>query len=149
MFRFLKNFDTLESDEVLLRLSEKHRGNAELLPFYYYDIYRKDTDVPIGKISLRIGENAHSDYNGHIGYEIDAPHRGNHFSYFACLALLPLARAHGMTQLLLTCAESNAASRRIIERLGAELLEIVPISKSCFFWREGIEDYCIYRLNLS
>jgi len=130
MFRFLKNFDSPENDVVLLRLTEKYRGNAELLPFCYYNIYRKDTNEPVGKISLRIGENAHSYYNGHIGYEIDASHRGNHFSYFACLALLPLAHANGMTHLLLSCAESNAASRRIIEKLGAELLEVMTTTSS-------------------
>jgi predicted acetyltransferase len=54
-----------------------------------------------------------------------------------------------MRRVYLTCEESNIASRKTIEALGAELLEITDIPKSCFFWRSDIERYCIYKKELA
>ena len=51
-----------------------------------------------------------------------------------------------MERIYMTCAESNYASRKIIEKLGAELVETARIPKDCFFWRDGIEAYCIFSL---
>ena len=144
--RFSNNFNTLSDGVLTLRLTERNPGGAELPPYYYYDIY--DADGPAGKISIRVGDNAHSYYNGHVGYEIDQARRGRHYALRACRLVLPVAKAHGMRRVYLTCAASNAASRRTIEALGAELLEITDIPESCFFWRPGIERYCIYRLDL-
>ena len=118
------------------------------MPFYYYDIYENRTGNHIGKISIRIGDNYHSYYNGHIGYEIEEAYRGNHYSYHAAVLVLSVARAHHMNSIYLTCKASNKASRKIIERTHAVFKEIVKIPKDCFFWRENIEDYCIYRLKL-
>lgn len=46
------------------------------------------------------------------------------------------------------CTSSNKASRKIIEQTQATLKEIVKIPTDCFFYRENIEDYCIYLLEL-
>ena len=145
--RFLEGFDQLTDGAVTLRLAEQNPGGGGTLPFYYYDIL--DAGGPVGKISIRIGDNAHSYYNGHIGYEVDEAHRGRHYALRACELVLPVAKAHGMRRLYLTCRVSNAASRKTMERLGAALLEITDIPESCFFWRPGMEKYCVYRLDLS
>ena len=145
--RFFDEYDLLSDGFITLRLIEKNPGNSEIPPYYYYDIFAPSGEHA-GKISIRIGDNAHSYYNGHIGYEIDAAHRGEAYALRACKQVLPVAKAHGMQRLYLTCGISNAASRKTIERLGAELAEIAAIPESCFFWRPGIEHYCIYRLAL-
>ena len=145
--RFLKEYDHLSDSVITLRLIEKNPGNSEIPPFYYYDIFTPGGEFA-GKISIRIGDNAHSYYDGHIGYEIDPAHRGRHYALRACNLVLPVAKAHGMRRLYLTCGISNAASRRTIERLGAALLEIVDIPESCFFWRPEIEKYCVYCLKI-
>ena len=62
--------------------------------------------------------------------------------------VLPVAKRHGMERIYLTCDQSNEASRRIIELSGARLLEIAKIPRDYFAWREGIEDHCIYQLDL-
>ena len=144
--KFNNNFNTLSDDTITLRLAEQNPGGGPHLPYYYYDIC--DANCPVGKIGVRVGDNAHSYYNGHIGYEIDEAQRGKRYALRACRLVLPVAQAHGMRRVYLTCGESNIASRRTIERLGAELLEIADIPESCFFWRPGIEKYCIYRLEL-
>ncbi|MFT3952201.1 MAG: GNAT family N-acetyltransferase [Oscillospiraceae bacterium] len=147
MFAFFDEFDYLSGDKVILKIIEKNKGNNEIVPFYYYDIYNCD-DVHVGKISIRIGNNLHSYYNGHIGYEIFDEYRGNHYSYEAVRLILPVAKAHKMPELFLTCTQSNTASIKIIEKLGGIKKEVVKIPKECFFYREGIEDYCIYNLSL-
>lgn len=109
MFEFTDKFDTLENDELILKITQKYSGDDEMIPFYYYDIIRKSNSVTVGKISIRIGSNFHSYYNGHIGYEIFKEYRGNGYSYKASLMVLDIARFHGMDFIYLTCDESNIA----------------------------------------
>jgi len=143
---FLNSFNLLTDGIITLCLTEQNPGSDEMLPFYYYDIL--DRNGTVGKISIRIGNNAHSYFNGHIGYEVDEAYRGRHYALAACKLVLPVAKAHDMHHLYLTCQASNAASRKTIEQMGAALLEIADIPKSCFFWRPGMEKYCVYRLDL-
>ena len=140
------DFDILSDGEITLRISQKYQGDNELLPFYYYDIYVDETVV--GKISIRIGKNYHSYYNGNIGYEIDKEYRGNNYAYKACKLVLQVAKAHNMGELILTCDESNNASYKTIEKLGAELIEIVKPPKDYFAYREDMEKQRIYKLSL-
>ena len=82
----------------------------------------------VGGLGLRIGTNAELElYSGNIGYHVYPPARGRHFAERACRLVLPLARRHGMDRLWITCNPDNVASRRTCERLGARLVEIVPI----------------------
>ena len=144
--KFCNDFHTLTDGEITLYLTEQTPGDNEILPYYYYDIY--DVQGPVGKISGRIGDNAHSYYNGHLGYEIDPAHRGKRYAQRACKLVLPVARAHGMRRIHITCEETNIASRKTIEAIGAKLLEITAVPESCFFWRPAMERYCIYKLEL-
>ena len=145
-FKFLNDFDILSDGEITLRIFQKYQGDNELLPFYYYDIYVDETVV--GKISIRIGNNYHSYYNGHIGYEIDKEYRGNNYAYKASKLVLQVAKAHGMGELVLTCDESNIASYKTIEKLGAQLIEIVKPPEDYFAYRENMERQRIYKLQL-
>ena len=147
-FGFTSAFDSIQGPDGLhLEIIEKNPGDDVILPFYYYDIYVGDQ--PVGKISIRIGDNYHSYYNGHVGYEVDPPYRGHRYSLQALKLVLPVAKHHNMTRLYLTCDQSNEASRRIIERSGARLLEVVQVPHDYFAWREGMEDQCIYQLDLA
>ena len=148
MFEFTDKFDTLENDELILKITQKYSGDDEMIPFYYYDIIRKSNSVTVGKISIRIGSNFHSYYNGHIGYEIFKEYRGNGYSYKASLMVLAVARFHGMDFIYLTCDESNIASYNTIEKLGAELVEICDVPREYFGWREDMERQRIYKLDL-
>ena len=143
---FFNDFDILYDGEITLRISQKYQGDDELLPFYYYDIFVDDTAV--GKISIRIGNNYHSYYNGNIGYEIDKEYRGSNYAYKASKLVLQVAKAHNMSELILTCDESNIASYKTIEKLGAELIEIVKPAKDYFAYREDMEKQRIYKLSL-
>ena len=102
MFEFTDKFDTLENDKLILKITQKYIGDNEMIPFYYYDIIRKTDSVTVGKISIRIGSNFHSYYNGHIGYEIFKEYRGNGYAYRASLMVLDVARFHDMEFIYLT-----------------------------------------------
>ena len=143
-FPFNSRFDQLGGGAFTLRIREKAEAGRVQLPYYYYDIVAEG--VPVGKISVRIGDNYHTYYNGHIGYEVDEGARGHGYARRACALVLDVARFHGMKRLYLTCAEGNIASRRTIEHLGAEFLETCPVPREYFAWREGMERQRIYRL---
>ena len=148
MFEFKEKFDELTNDKVHLKIIEKFQGDDSIIPFYYYDIYENKYNEKVGKISIRIGYNYHSYYNGHIGYEIDEGFRGNKYSFYASQVVLQVAKEYGMKSINLSCNESNRASRKIIEYLGCELMEIIDVPKEYFGWYEGIEKQCIYELIL-
>lgn len=143
-FRFFYDFDFLTDGEIYLKISGKYLGDEEMLPFYYYDIFLKDRFI--GRISMRIGRNFHSYYNGNIGYEIEENFRGKNYALKACKLVLPIAKAHGMNELFLTCDENNIPSYKTIERLGGELLEIVKPPKNYFAYRENMKKQRIYKL---
>lgn len=145
-FQFNSRFDCLGGGGFTLRIREKAEGDGVRLPFYYYDILADGT--PVGKISIRIGDNFHAYYNGHIGYEVDEPYRGHGYAGKACRLVLEVARHHGMKMVYLTCEEDNLASARTIEGLGAELLETCEIPKEYIYWYEGIPRHRIYQLEL-
>ena len=81
MFPSTGQFDRLTSGPMTLQISEKVPAGPDGLPFYFYDILTGGQ--PVGKISIRVGGNFHTYYNGNIGYEVDEPQ-----SYYQFLFLL-------------------------------------------------------------
>lgn len=145
-FEFFENFNTLYDGELMLKISQKYGSDNEMLPYYYYDIYLGN--ACIGKISIRIGANYHSYYDGNIGYEIEESYQGNNYAFKACKLILQVAKAHGMNEIILACDESNIASYKTIEHLGAELLEIVIPPEDYFAFQKGMKAQRIYKLQI-
>lgn len=143
-----ETYATLTGDTMELKLIKFYPGDDVEIPYYWYDIIPKALEKPVGKISIRLGNNYHSYYNGHIGYEVDEEYRGHGFSYEAAKLVLPVAKAYGMEYIYLTCDEDNAASYKTIEKLGAKLVELAVPPKDYFGWYEGIPVHRIYRLKL-
>lgn len=145
---FNREFSYIEGDTLALRLIDTYEGKGEELPFYWWEILLKSSNTAVGKISLRLGHNYHSYYNGNIGYEIDEAYRGNHYALSACQLVLPAARYHGMEKLCFTCDYDNVASYKTIEKLGATLVEVVHPPKDWIYYYEGVPLYRIYVLNI-
>jgi tagatose 1,6-diphosphate aldolase len=81
-----------------------------------------------GSIALRIGNTPDIElYLGHVGYNVHPFARGNHYAERACRLLRQLALAHGLSPLWITCNPDNHPSRRTCERLGATLVELLPL----------------------
>ena len=76
------------------------------------------------------------------------PARGRHYAERACRLLLPLARAHGMQTLWITCNPENVASRRTCERLGASFIDVVALPANHMLYQRGERVKCRYRLDL-
>ena len=62
--------------------------------------------------------------------------------------MLPLAKRHGMRRMWITCNPDNAASRRTCERLGATLVDTVPIPPDHPFRLRGEIAKCRYVIEL-
>ena len=146
--QYNETYANLIGDDMELKLIEFNPGNDVEIPFYWYEIIPKRINKPVGKISIRLGNNYHSYYNGHIGYEVDEEYRGHGFSYQASKLVLQVAKDYGMDFLYLVCDEDNVASYKTIEKLGAKLLEVTVVPKDYFGWYEGIPVQRIYKLEL-
>lgn len=146
--QYNETYATLVGDDMELRLIEFNPGNDVEIPFYWYEIIPKALNKPVGKISIRLGNNYHSYYNGHIGYEVDEKYRGNGYSCQAAKLVFRVAKEHGMDFLYLVCDEDNVASYKTIEKLGGVLLEITVPPKDYFGWYEGHPAQRIYKLDI-
>jgi tagatose 1,6-diphosphate aldolase len=102
-----------------------------------------------GGVSLRTGTTeAVERYYGHVGYHVYPPARGRGYAARACRLLLPLARRHGLRALWITCNPENVASRRTCERLGAVLVDTIPVPANDPLYARGDTQKCRYRLDL-
>ncbi|MDE6655521.1 MAG: GNAT family N-acetyltransferase, partial [Anaeroplasmataceae bacterium] len=133
---FLDKFDSIIGETLILSIIEKNPGNDKEIPYYWYNILLKETKEIIGQISLRIGKNYHSYYNGNIGYYIEEKHRGHNYAFTATKMLYSLSLAHHQDELYLTCAEDNLPSFKTIKKLGGILLETVQPPKDYFGYYE-------------
>ena len=102
-----------------------------------------------GGINLRVGNTFRIVmYDGHIGYGVVPAFRGHHYAERASRLLLPLAKAHGIMTVWITANPTNIASRRTCERLGARLIEIVPLPKDSEQYSGSDRAKCRYRIDL-
>ena len=78
----------------------------------------------VGRISLHHELNdALRVEGGHIGYDTVPSFRGRGVATEMLRQVLPVARALGLTAVLVTCDDTNAASIRVIEKNGGSLRE--------------------------
>ena len=94
-------------------------------PTYRFEV--RQGGRPVGYLNLRVGDERRVRFVGHIGYGVDEPFRGRGLAGRAVRLVLPLAGACGIDPVWVTCGPDNPASRRTLERLGAELVEIVAV----------------------
>ncbi|MDB5354097.1 MAG: GCN5-related N-acetyltransferase [Phycisphaerales bacterium] len=148
LFREPGDLQDGEFQVVLTRRAEEDAGKGRA-PSYWFTLRAQGKDV--GMVNLRIGCGQELDIReGHISYTVYPPFQGRHYAERACRLLLPLAKAHGMQELWITCHPDNLASRRTCERLGAVLVEIVvrPKSETSDMAVEGDGERCRYRIDL-
>ena len=82
----------------------------------------------LGRISLRVGWNEDRiRYAGQVGYAVEPAHRGHRYAERACRLIVPLAKRHRMASLWITCQPDNLASRRTVERLGAQPVGVIDV----------------------
>jgi len=121
------------------------------VPAYFFHMIVQETGEIAGEITLRVGEVPSLYLGGHIGYDVLEAHRGHAYARRACRLLLPLARAHGMPVVRITCRADNLPSRRTLEGLeGARFIEIAPVTPADYdLWEAGNREQCIFEINLT
>lgn len=120
-FEFVStNFPSQDDFKLVLAECQPAESNAWRVPAYVFHL-RNHFDQYLGRIRLRVGWNEDIiKYAGQIGYFVEPAFRGSRYAERACRLILPLARQHGLLQLWITCQPDNIASRRTLERLGAQ-----------------------------
>ena len=88
-------------------------------------LWMVDDDEVVGRISLR-----HTltpwllEVAGHIGYAVRPTARRRGHATRALALMLPVARARGIADVLVTCDEDNFGSRAVIEANGGVLEDV-------------------------
>ena len=118
----------LSHGEVSFRFSMVVAVDASrgLVPFYHFRIMAPD-GADVGHINFRVGNTEHVLVcAGHVGFEILEAHRGHGYALQACHAIAPFV-ASIYDAVTITCDPNNHASRRTIERLGAQFVDEVAV----------------------
>lgn len=116
---------------------------------YYFDICLAHTETVVGYLDLRVGHSTYLYYLGNIGYRIDEAYRGHRYALQACRLVLPFAKELGMDYILITCDPDNVPSRKTLEHLGGELLEVATVPRTHYLYRNHERVKCIYRYPLT
>jgi predicted acetyltransferase len=145
-------FDTdfLENEEIKLVLDRTAQADPvkKWAPAYYFSICDKQGNV-MGDCDLRLGYSDGLYYGGHIGYGVKEEYRGHHYAAKACKLLFELAKKHGMDYLYITCNPDNWPSRKTLEYLNGNLLEIAELPEdSDMRVNDGETEKCIFRFDL-
>lgn len=143
----------LRDGELELVLMKKKPADPAkgFVPVYSFRMRRDSSEEAVGHITLRVGDAAAHPglfYGGSVGYGVTEAARGNRYAARAVALLLPLARAHGMSELWITCTPDNTASRKTCEIAGAELVEVVPLPEDNEQYKRGDREKCRYRIQL-
>ena len=143
--------EQLVDGDLALVLESEQPGDAArgYVPAYVFQMVQLPSREEVGHITLRMGSSPHIQfYAGHIGYGVHREYRGRHYAARSCRLLLPLARAHGIRSLWITCSPGNTASRRTCELAGARFVEIVDLPADSDMYLRGERQKCRYRLDL-
>lgn len=128
-FKFLLHWDGEEPfDRYLDRLTKQEHGTDlghRQVPATFR-VAAVGDDI-VGRVHMRhrLNDDLRTE-GGHVGFGVLPAHRGRGFA----TRILELALAHlaelGVDDVLVTCADGNLASRKVIERCGGELEDLVP-----------------------
>ena len=114
--------------DIVLRFSGIVPGDPArgFVPYFHFRIFAPDGS-DVGHINFRVGDTEHVRVcAGHIGFEIAESFRGRGYALQACFAIAPFVESI-YEAVTITCDPDNLASRRIIERLGAEFMDEVVV----------------------
>jgi predicted acetyltransferase len=102
---------------------ESNRG----VPGYRFEV-SDERGVVIGDACMMIAADLDAvARTGHLGGEVLPEFRGRGYTLRMAQALVPLARAHGVSEILFTCAEGHESLKQTFRELGAvELDELEP-----------------------
>jgi len=137
--------------ELLAKVVGRNPANPSKgwVPSYDIELWVDQAAEAIGKINFRAGNTPSLQlYGGHFAYSVLPQWRGHHYGERGVRLLLPLAKRHGLSVVWITCNPDNWPSRRTCERLGAQLVEVVPLPPDNDMYLDGEREKCRYRLTI-
>ena len=135
-FKF-RDIKRISGQEVCLQLAFTVPEDISYCPAYRFNILDSRTRGKVGYIDLRIGYDSEIFCSGNIGYSIQERHRGHGYAGKAAGLLAPLASAHHMRDLSITCNPDNLASAKTAESLGARYLELIKLPHTSGQYKQG------------
>lgn len=86
------------------------------------DFWLVDSCKFIGHVRLRHSLNEKlTKFGGHVGYYVRQQYRRQGYGCAALKAVFPIAKELGLSQMLITCDDTNLGSIRVIEKCGGVL----------------------------
>jgi len=126
-FTFLLDWTLERTWPQHLRLLRQYRHGLELAPGHVpatFLVALADGDL-VGRVSVRHELNSFlAELGGHIGYAVRPQFRGRGHATEILRQALIVACAESVERALVTCDDTNAASRRVIERCGGVLEDV-------------------------
>ncbi|MCC8023406.1 MAG: GNAT family N-acetyltransferase [Clostridiales bacterium] len=111
----------------LEKLSSEETVPRSFVPATAFLAVRESDGRVIGFISIRHRLNdALSKSGGHIGYGVRPGERGKGYAARMLALALEFCRGRNIRPVLITCSQSNSASRRVIEKNGGVLEQTLP-----------------------
>ena len=97
---------------------------SRYVPQTTYWLFVDGRPVGVGRLRHRLNEFLMT-VGGHVGYSIRPSERGKGYGNLILAELLEKARQLGIADVLITCREDNAPSRKVIERNGGILEDVI------------------------
>ncbi len=139
----------LRDGELRLELAGYEVNAVHHVPCWSFRMVHAESGEELGRIRLRVGDSRHVVmYAGHVGYGVEERHRGHRYAERALRLLLPVAQGLGLKALWVTCDPENIASRKTLERVGAQFVETVDVPEDCVISQSGHPRKCRYRIDL-
>jgi tagatose 1,6-diphosphate aldolase len=147
-FRFRNPGRLVDGDLQLILVKRTPANPAKKhVPGYQFEMREVGGKGKIGRISLRIGSARPLQCPGHMGYKVSKRSRGNRYAARSIRLLFPLALAHGMKSVWITCHPKNMASRRTIELAGGRYMETIRTPKEHEMYAKGMRVVRRYRID--
>lgn len=134
--------------DLLVEKTEPADPSRGHVPCYHFRILLHQTSEPIGKIRLRVGHVPVLLIVGHVGFDIDEPHRGHGYAARACVLVRQAALVHGLDKLVIAYDPDNVASRKTCEQIGATFVGIADVPEDHELYRQGERTVARYDWNL-
>ena len=153
VFKFQK-WGTLSDGVVDLVVEQEDPADPTrgFVPCYHFGILRHGDPRKVGEARLRVGtldECPSLAISGQLGYIVEPQDRGHGFAARACRLLRPVARAHGLDPVLITCDPENIASLRTCQQLGATFVGTFDIPPDHPMYRDGRRQVCRFEWHLT